>query len=1023
MKSVVATTTFVSYSVCEYSFVVCKLTCKYSSLKKLSKNLMQDEVEGNNVKQDLGAIPGTLDNKVEEDVVTPFPDCEDCGVPHQLREDTNHCVILGDHTTLQTDLTVNVNQCDVCGETAPWCFGGDTDWCLFGGRKTVLDSTGHRVLAGRCCPMTLQQEGETCGSCGRLVGPPPLQPLMHSSIVLAQPIDPCGRLGQLLDTTHGPLIHNVPEPLTPAQPEDALSMQQASEGPEANTWLMTKDDVFAGQELHPTTHSNTQVPHSGVELTGQLAKPVASITTAPAATLPKLTVPAEAFITPPAAVINQFAVPAAAIIESPAALIEAFAVPAGARMTTTAATLRQVAQIAAEITMSPAATFNQCQPCQDSETPSICEPNTKSTPDWYKNCGRNKHRSRITGKRAVSHDDTPPPLENDMDYQKERECVTMDRTPRFIQTLDDTQTRVEETTTQVKESKQAGSHTPTMQTEADPEINSTPTLQHAAQSADIHVRAAPKVDNATAAHNALTSPPAEPVQVPESQAINKTQTVPVHAAPPLSSPAAVPHASPPTDMQDHAAQKAGKQSAAHMQSDAPPTVPNSMPKQISTMGTQGVVIPEPINTFIQTPGVQALPRIQIEFLFRDARCALVQQAHKIIPPKTRFSDLKDQFGRIFNVNPALLHLSHVGVEHHTKRVADLVAEQSGRPSMVTFNCAFQEEIRPHIRNLFTHLASGDSFHDQGKLMDDLDSRRPDARQWRFTTTPVNIDPPPAKKRAGATQSKINQPTDSVQSRKKATKAKSLSPLTEEDYDSQETMLMSSRETSDDEDTFMQAPDADAPRKLHAMWKAVQQAEISHIKSMKAAERARAKRDSAVTAFNASQKKHALQTRHESSDKAAKKSKQAKTETDRVHTKTPKAKSSTRNVKQDDDTPSDEAQPTQQPEEQYIQRYGETGNIRFLENKLQEHLKTKAKVDKVLHSDDTFQSWLEENKEKLEGFGIQVVENQPLQYQDAVITNMFEEYTDEENSTFNRQTAEMKDAIWQAERHQANLPNE
>ena len=196
---------------------------------------MQDRVEGNNVKEYLGAIPGTLENPPDDDVVTTFPVCEDYGVPHQVKEDPNHYAILEGHTTLQTAPTANLNQCDVCGETAPWCFGGDTSWCIFGGRKTVLDYTGHRVLAGRCCPMTLQQEGESCGCCGRLVGPPPLQPLMHSSIVLAQPIDPCGRLGQLLDKSHDPLIHNVPEPIPPVQQEGALSIEQASEGPEANT--------------------------------------------------------------------------------------------------------------------------------------------------------------------------------------------------------------------------------------------------------------------------------------------------------------------------------------------------------------------------------------------------------------------------------------------------------------------------------------------------------------------------------------------------------------------------------------------------------------------------------------------------------------------------------------------------------------------------------------------------------------------------------------------------------------------
>jgi hypothetical protein len=203
----------------------------------------------------------------------------------------------------------------------------------------------------------------------------------------------------------------------------------------------------------------------------------------------------------------------------------------------------------------------------------------------------------------------------------------------------------------------------------------------------------------------------------------------VHAAPPLPSPAAVPHASPPTDMQDHAAQKAGNPSEAHTPRDDLPPVPNNMHEQIPTMGNQGVFIPEPRNICIPTPVVQrVLTRIQIEFLFRDARCALVQVAHNIIPPETTFSDLKEQFGRIFNVNPALLHLFAAGVEHYTRRVADVVAAMSGRPSMVTFNCAFQEEIRIDIRNLFTHLDSGVTFTDAGKLLDDLDKRRPYARQ-------------------------------------------------------------------------------------------------------------------------------------------------------------------------------------------------------------------------------------------------------------------------------------------------------
>ena len=340
-----------------------------------------------------------------------------------------------------------------------------------------------------------------------------------------------------------------------------------------------------------------------------------------------------------------------------------------------------------------------------------------------------------------------------------------------------------------------------------------------------------------------------------------------------------------------------------------PPLPNNMPEQIPTMGNQGVFIPEPRKGSIPTPVVQrVLTRIQIEFLFRDARCALVQVAHNIIPPKTTFLDLKEWVGRIFNVNPALLRLYDAGVEHYTRRVADEVAAASGRPSMVTFNCAFQEEIRRDIRNLFTHLDSGVTFTDAGKLMDDLDNRRPDARQWRFTTTPLHINPPPAKKRAAATQSKITQPTDSVQSKKKATKARSLSPLTGEDDDSQKTQLMSSRETSDDEDTFSQAPHADAPRRLHAMWKAVQQARIDHNKSIKAAEKARAKRDNAVRAFNASQRKHALQTLNEASDEATKKSKRSKRETATESTHAPKAKSSSRKIKQDDDTPSDASQP-------------------------------------------------------------------------------------------------------------------
>jgi hypothetical protein len=233
--------------------------------------------------------------------------------------------------------------------------------------------------------------------------------------------------------------------------------------------------------------------------------------------------------------------------------------------------------------------------------------------------------------------------------------------------------------------------------------------------------------------------------------------------------------------------------------------------------------------------------------------------------------------------------------------------------------------------------------------------------------------------------------------------------------------VSSRETSDDEDTFSQAPHADDPPKLHAMWKAVQQARIYHNKSIKAAEKARTKRDNAVKAFNASQRKHALETLNEASDEATKKSKRSKRETTRESTQAPKAKSSSRKIKQDDDTPSDAGQPPKQPEEQYIQRYGKTGGIKFLENKLVEHLKTKAKVDKLLHSDEAFQSWLQENKEKLEGFGIQVVDDQPLEYQDAVVTNMFEEHIDEENAKFNRQTAVMKDEIWMAKRHQADLP--
>ena len=63
--------------------------------------------------------------------------------------------------------------CAACTELFPYCSGGLNGQCRFEGRDSLLTLTGHRVLAGYCCPVQEpQREGTQCIQCGAEVGPP-----------------------------------------------------------------------------------------------------------------------------------------------------------------------------------------------------------------------------------------------------------------------------------------------------------------------------------------------------------------------------------------------------------------------------------------------------------------------------------------------------------------------------------------------------------------------------------------------------------------------------------------------------------------------------------------------------------------------------------------------------------------------------------------------------------------------------------------------------------------------------------